>query len=367
MINTFLFDGLSREEFQQVEEMAAESNRRSVATWSIVAAAFWIMSLFSAAASEDYAACRTVYAASLLLSIVTWLCARFLAKRVPRTLCPVMLLFELSLLGAGIGIALCQPNVRAVTMIAVSLIVPTSLMSRTITSVILDIITIAAYILLARNVILSDVYLWGLKNLIIFSIAGLLMGHVINKDRFERCVYAESVRQLAEMREKYAYYDPMTGLKNRRAYEGHLRRLSEDMPRDFCVVIADINGLKKTNDTYGHAAGDELITGASECLSRAFGGIDTIYRIGGDEFCVILPGTIDEARRGLECLDAAAANWEGRYVRGLSLSYGVESNQGYPDVDAIVKAADHQMYAHKRGYYMSSNTDRRKENYPTSQ
>ena len=66
----------------------------------------------------------------------------------------------------------------------------------------------------------------------------------------------------------------MTGLKNKRAYDEKLSWLAKNAPAEFCIVSADLNGLKKANDAIGHRAGDELITGAAECLSGAFEGID---------------------------------------------------------------------------------------------
>lgn len=54
----------------------------------------------------------------------------------------------------------------------------------------------------------------------------------------------------------------------------------------------DLNGLKHINDHFGHSAGDELIIGAARCIERAFAGYGECYRIGGDEFCAILPDPV---------------------------------------------------------------------------
>ena len=108
------------------------------------------------------------------------------------------------------------------------------------------------------------------------------MGHFINKTRYERYVFAESALQLAELQTRYAYYDQMTGLQNRRAYSEKVEQLSKQLPVPCTLVMADINGLKETNDTLGHEAGDELIIGSAECLRKSFDGIETLYRIGGD-------------------------------------------------------------------------------------
>lgn len=73
-------------------------------------------------------------------------------------------------------------------------------------------------------------------------------------------------------------------LKNRRAHDAFVAELEKGAIPFVCVISIDLNGLKTTNDEYGHAAGDELIFGAAECLSKAFEGIGNVYRMGGDEF-----------------------------------------------------------------------------------
>ena len=166
--------------------------------------------------------------------------------------------------------------------------------------------------------------------------------------------------KLAEMQTKFAYYDQMTGLKNRRAYSEKLDELAKGMPANLCVVMADLNGLKRANDTMGHEAGDELIIGASECLSQAFDGAGTVYRIGGDEFCVIMERTLPEAMHCLERLAEVSSGWKGRFINGVSLSCGVETNQDCTDIEAIVKEADRKMYAEKSNYYRNSGIDRRR-------
>lgn len=83
--------------------------------------------------------------------------------------------------------------------------------------------------------------------------------------------------------------DTMTGLLNRRAYEKDINIIfnNNDL-KDFIYISADVNGLKRANDSIGHAAGDELIIGASVCLSKCFDPYGHVYRIGGDEFIALI-------------------------------------------------------------------------------
>lgn len=189
---------------------------------------------------------------------------------------------------------------------------------------------------------------------------GILIGHFVNKARAERYVFAESAVQLAELQTRYAYYDQMTGLCNRRAYSEKIDALAKELPERCCVVMADINGLKTANDTYGHDAGDELINAAAECIKRGFEDVGTVYRLGGDEFSVIMTGTAEDAERCLKRTEALCAGWKGRLIEGISISHGVASSEEYSDIDSLTRAADERMYAFKENYYRTTGKDRRR-------
>lgn len=360
IVKELLCMGLDSEQLQQVKKPVVEDNRQSIASWSIIASLFWCMSLLMSLSSPAYRACRLVYVGALVVDLISFVSARFLTERYPLLMRPTMHLFELSLLMAGIGIAICQPDVRTATMIAFAVLIPTVVIDDTISDIAIQGIAIVAYATLARGIIEPDIYSWGLTNLVIFSAAGIATGHTINKARSQRYVYAESARQLAEIQRRYAYYDQLTGLQNRRAYVEELGCLVADAPAEYCIVMADLNGLKEANDNCGHDAGDELIVGAAECLTAAFEGISTIYRIGGDEFCIVVEGTAGDATRRVERLNELVASWRGSRGNGMSLSCGVASSREQQGVDAVVAQADQNMYANKRDYYMKSGRDRRR-------
>lgn len=355
-----LYGGIEKEEYEQVREPVAKANHRALTYWSVLVSIFWSYCLLMSLKAADYAMCRPAYIISLSACIFSYLASRFLVTRFPSTLSLFKYIFRLSLLGGGIGIAVCQWNLRSLTLFAVAIISPSIFIDSTLSSLIVHCSALILYIILGKNTISPEIYSWGLGNYILFSVFGFLIGNAINKERFERYVYAESEKKLAEMQMRYAYYDAMTGLKNRRAYEEKLAQLAENAPPEFCIIMADINGLKETNDTIGHDAGDELIIGASRCLSTAFEGIDTIYRIGGDEFCVVMTGSIEKAKLCLARLMDLASHWNGRYISSISIATGVASNKGYDNIESMAAEADRNMYDCKRNYYMSGGNDRRK-------
>jgi diguanylate cyclase (GGDEF)-like protein/PAS domain S-box-containing protein/putative nucleotidyltransferase with HDIG domain len=89
-------------------------------------------------------------------------------------------------------------------------------------------------------------------------------------------------------------HDVLTGLFNRRYFESNLEKI--DIPENLplSVIFADINGLKMTNDIFGHTAGDKLIKKSSEILKNACRQNDILARVGGDEFIILLPNTTAE-------------------------------------------------------------------------
>ena len=358
--NYLLYGSIRKTEYDRVRGPVAEANHKALTYWSVLVSVFWIYCLLMSLKEPDYTRCRPAYLAALGVCVFSFLCSRFVVTRYPDTLTLLRFIFRLGLLCGGIGIAMCQWDVRTLTLFAVAIISPSIFVDSTLSSLLVHCSALVIYILAGRNVIAPDIYSWGLGNYILFSIFGILIGNAINKERFERYVFAESEKELAAVQKRYAQYDQLTGLKNRRAYEEKLLELEKDPPPEYCIVMADINGLKAANDSIGHHAGDELITGASGCLTAAFEGVDTIYRIGGDEYCVIMAGPEEKARQCLEHLGELLQQWKGKWNDRLFLSTGIASNRDHEGVEAIMAEADKAMYECKRDFYRSTGWDRRK-------
>ena len=86
---------------------------------------------------------------------------------------------------------------------------------------------------------------------------------------------------------RQAEYDSMTGVLNRGAFDQVLDLMEKD-ERDFALILVDVDNFKSVNDTYGHAAGDAILKRVSKLLVGGFRSIDRVYRIGGDEFAVVM-------------------------------------------------------------------------------
>ena len=161
---------------------------------------------------------------------------------------------------------------------------------------------------------------------------------------------------------RLSFSDSMTSLANRRAYELELAKNSPT-PKgdDFVYIGLDLNGLKKTNDTYGHQAGDELIEGVAFCLKHAFPGEKRIFRTGGDEFCVMLNADKDQVTKQLADFEAFEKAWKGLHIDKMAVSYGVVYKKDYPNktLPELIKQADREMYKQKRHFYEELGMNRR--------
>lgn len=150
-----------------------------------------------------------------------------------------------------------------------------------------------------------------------------------------------------------AYTDALTGLANRAAFEAALQALQGKLAgySSIWCLSADINNLKETNDALGHAAGDALIQDAAQLLESAAGREATVYRVGGDEFAVLLFDQPETALREVRTrLEEGMARRAAAHPPGLHIAVGYDRFQ-FSAGDTLAKLlsrADARMYEDKR-------------------
>lgn len=344
---------------ENVKAEIREENRKFAVIWSCAHILYWSYCLFMSTRLHDFLVCRPIYAVALAVCAAALLLALFAVPRIPWLIQLVAFAVDAAFLGAGVAIAL-RLAPKTIIVFASVLTVPVLFISDLLTPTILLTVDIIVFAIIGKSAMEPSAYSWVLPNMIIFSSIGLIMGYFVNKARYERYLFADSAAKLAELQTRYAYFDQMTGLQNRRAYSELTDRYALEMPAYCCLIMVDINGLKQINDRLGHEAGDELIIGSAECLRQGFKETDAVYRIGGDEFCILLLDTDIDTGQRLKQIEECCARWKGKYVNGISLSYGYADSKEFSDFNSIQKATDQRMYQFKRQYYQNSGTDRRR-------
>ena len=168
--------------------------------------------------------------------------------------------------------------------------------------------------------------------------------------------------ELAAMRarvselETHAGSDALTGVMNRRGFERELKRAASYVQRyggNAALVYLDLDGFKRVNDRFGHAAGDAVLVAVAATLVAAVRASDIVARIGGDEFAVLLWNlSAQDARNKSLALERAVAQtavrWDGRRL-AVGAAAGVAEFLADLDIAGLLARADAAMYARKRG------------------
>jgi two-component system, cell cycle response regulator len=168
--------------------------------------------------------------------------------------------------------------------------------------------------------------------------------------------YADRLRQSVRQSLEMAFYDPLTGLNNRRYLERRLPAMIETARRRGAAVtlmILDIDHFKRINDTYGHEAGDLVLKGFAAELQQIVRGGDLVCRLGGEEFVVAMPGLdathaarmAERARRTIENKDFPIGGAAGSV--SITVSIGLADLRGEQDPTDLYRRADRALYRSK--------------------
>ncbi|HEU4629014.1 MAG TPA: two-component regulator propeller domain-containing protein [Gemmatimonadaceae bacterium] len=204
---------------------------------------------------------------------------------------------------------------------------------------------------------------WWFVVLVLAALGALaLAAHRLRVRAVSRAVREETLRAMS-------LRDELTGLYNRRglfALAEQEMRTAERQRRGFTLVFADMDGMKAINDAFGHQQGDRALMDAAELLRATFRGSDVLARLGGDEFALLVPdGDGAESTAGTESAEGAAevgvalarlqqaielhnATAGRRYQLALSVGYSRFDPERPQGIEALLDAADRQMYAQKR-------------------
>ncbi len=165
----------------------------------------------------------------------------------------------------------------------------------------------------------------------------------------------QQTRERLDEVERSADQDQLLPLFNRRAFVGELTRyiaFAERYGTPATLLYFDLDGFKQVNDTYGHAAGDAVLTHFAETLLSQTRDSDVVGRLGGDEFGVLLAhANVAQGRRKADvlakALKARPTSWQGKPIP-IAFSYGTFELKGGDTADLAIARADEAMYAQKR-------------------
>lgn len=162
------------------------------------------------------------------------------------------------------------------------------------------------------------------------------------------------IRDVTEARKKQqqikylGYHDSLTGLYNRSFFDEELKRLDTERNLPISIIIGDVNGLKLTNDAFGHAVGDQLLKDMADEIKKACRKEDIVARWGGDEFIVLLPRTDEKTAENIcarikeNCASVKMSDVN------FSISLGYETKTSMAQITSdVVKSAENFMYRKK--------------------
>jgi diguanylate cyclase (GGDEF)-like protein len=164
--------------------------------------------------------------------------------------------------------------------------------------------------------------------------------------------FAETLMRAEMQQRSDAVLDPLTGLLNRKALAGRFEEIAQQAAltgAPVCLIAADLDHFKRVNDEHGHDRGDAVLKDAAYVLRKQLRSFELIYRLGGEEFLIVLPGVgLPEGRAIAERVHAGL---EDARPGGLAvtMSLGVASSAGgRAEFEPLFRAADSALYEAKR-------------------
>lgn len=162
-------------------------------------------------------------------------------------------------------------------------------------------------------------------------------------------------RFLVEELEKFANYDTLTHLLNRRSMNNYLQEAYQQAQTgrsSFCLLMGDIDDFKKVNDTYGHDCGDEVLKYVAQTIATGVKKNDNVFRWGGEEICILLKTDEEKAVAAAERIRADIArdpvDYRNKAQVSITITMGVSAYRDGMTIQAMMEDADEKLYWGKK-------------------
>jgi len=155
--------------------------------------------------------------------------------------------------------------------------------------------------------------------------------------------------------QQLAFYDSLTGLLNRRAFDRELSTFLEEEPQGLCLILADIDHFKRFNDEWGHLLGDQVLKAVGRKLKESMRNGASAYRFGGEEFVILIPNSklriarhvAESLRKLIEKLSLKDKR-TGQAINNITSSFGVVEFKTGESLSSFIARADEFLYEAKR-------------------
>lgn len=348
--NLLMYGGLDLQSFRRIEQELHENNRVNLSTFTIITAVAMAIMSISSFLVQSLTMNRYAYIGSAVLCLCLW-GTTFAAKRRSWLIYVGIYLFMALLFAFGIILGtVTTPEELTVSFFILLFAVPLLFTDSPLRMGAAIFLGSLAYCVCAWRLQEPARFRMNLVNVYMYGTLSIVVSTFMMRIKIQGMHLEVENRYLSG-------WDALTGLMNRRSFEDALKRLrtGEDSASWFCAL--DVNGLKRVNDQIGHAAGDELLQGAAKCIRKTFASFGTCFRIGGDEFLVILRKDAPAPETLIAAFEQETAAWHGDLVKSLSVSLGIVPVKHGDDLEEIVSQADKAMYAQKQAYYAQQNSN----------
>ena len=338
-----LYAQMSREEYKACLPDIQRSNRHRVTAYLWIACVFLAVLCFLSGGLQFLRPNMLAYMVGLGVCMCLQAVNRAFPEHNGLLLTWLMYAFAalLYVLGIYLGIRL-TPNTPSVSFIAFLLAVPLLFVMRPIQHIMnvvfFDAIFIASCFVFKNEEALRVDILDG----VVFGAVACIISTFIMVSMHENFAIRQKLLTIAET-------DLNVGLKNRNAYESQMRDYPMHCSSTLSCVYMDVNGLHELNNTYGHAAGDEMLKTVAALVRDIFGE-EYSYRVGGDEFVAFaLDKSAEEMRELIHTLVHSVEE------AGYSVAVGTATHSaGGIDMDVLVKSAEQRMYLAKEEHYRAA-------------